>query len=99
MLPRLLSEVRRRRTARRRTTVLAAAAAVGEAAAEGRAELVEKGWGTELVLKASSLPTTGPFTLEVAAADGTTQRAATWGPTPAGKALVTGATSVPRSAR
>lgn len=74
-----------------------ALAAVGDAATEGRAELVEKGWGTELVLEASSLPTTGPFTLEVAAADGTTQRAATWGPTPAGKALVTGATSVPRA--
>jgi hypothetical protein len=80
---------------RQATTV--ALSAVGEGAAEGSAELVEKGWGTELVLEASSLPAAGPFALEVVAADGTTQRAATWGPTAAGRALVTGATSVPRA--
>jgi hypothetical protein len=70
---------------------------VGDWECMGEAELVEKAWGTELVLTASSLPERGPFSLAVIGVDGTEQLAATWGPTPAGRASVSGATSIQRA--
>jgi hypothetical protein len=69
---------------------------VGDWECDAEAELIEKGWGTELVLTASSLPEDGPFSLAVTATDGTEQLAATWGATPAGRASVSGATSIQR---
>lgn len=70
---------------------------VGDWECSGEAELIEKAWGTELILTAASLPGDGPFSLEVTAADGTEQLAASWGATPAGRASVSGATSIQRS--
>lgn len=70
---------------------------VGDWECTGEAELFDKAWGTELVLTAASLPEAGPFSLAVTSTDGTEQLAATWGPTPAGRASVSGATSIQRA--
>lgn len=76
-------------------TVVALTVVDDDTTARGQAELLEKAWGTAVTLSAEQLPDEGPFTLQVTSADGTRQLAATWGPTPAGGALVAGATSIP----
>lgn len=66
----------------------------GGSSAAGEGLLIAKLWGTEIELSANALPGTGPFRLVVISAEGTSQLAATWGPTPGGAAHVTGATSL-----
>lgn len=61
----------------------------------GTAALTSKPWGTALTLTATDLPPGGPYALEVVALDGSVERAASWGPSPRGRALVVGATSIP----
>lgn len=71
-----------------------ALAPAGTSSATGEGSLVAKRWGTEIQLSAAALPGDGPFRLVVISPDGSRQLAATWGPTPGGKARVTGATSL-----
>jgi Putative zinc-finger len=56
--------------------------------------ITHKAWGTAISLHADDLPTTGTFTLQAIADDGTVEPAATWGATTTGKATVDGATSI-----
>ncbi|MCK9925476.1 zf-HC2 domain-containing protein [Frankia sp. AgPm24] len=60
----------------------------------GRATLTSKPWGTSLAAAFTSLPGSGPFALEVASINGTTERAASWSSTPTSKASVVGASSI-----
>jgi len=59
-----------------------------------RISITHKAWGTAISLHADDLPTTGTFTLQAIADDGTFEPAATWGATTTGKANVDGATSI-----
>jgi hypothetical protein len=71
-------------------------APAGSAAPGARAtlRLNAKGWGTEVEMESRDLPPRPSYTLWVVGHDGTRQPAATWGPTPSGKARCTGATSI-----
>lgn len=73
--------------------------AVFEPAAEGglagQAVLTGKTWGVSIDLTMSRLSGRGPFTCRVRNAEGATEQAAIWGPTPSGNAKVTGASSIP----
>lgn len=59
-----------------------------------RISITHKAWGTAISSHADDLPTTGTFTLQAIADDGTVEPAATWGATTTGKANVGGATSI-----
>jgi hypothetical protein len=61
----------------------------------GQAVLTGKTWGVSIDLTVSKLPGRGPFVCRVSNADGTAvEQAASWGPTPSGRARVTGASSI-----
>jgi hypothetical protein len=60
----------------------------------GQAVLTGKTWGVSIDLNVSRLKGRGPFTCRVRNADGATEQAAIWGPTPSGNAKVTGASSI-----
>lgn len=70
-------------------------AAVAGSTSSGTAALEERPWGTSVRLQLADLPTReGSFTAWAVDADGQLSAVATWGPTPAGVADVTGATAV-----
>lgn len=71
---------------------LVAAAGV---AASGSASLEPKPWGTAVSLQLDGLPQGSTFTAWVTSTDGTRSIAASWSPTPNGRALLTGAANVP----
>lgn len=54
-------------------------------------------WGTEITVSADGLPNRTQYQLWGIDQDGMWSVAATWGPTPTGRAVITGATSVPTS--
>lgn len=57
--------------------------------------LLQRGWGTELVLTGVDLPTGGQaLALVVVAADGNRETAASWAPLDSGRVRVSGATSI-----
>jgi hypothetical protein len=60
----------------------------------GQAVLTGKTWGVSVDLTVSRLSGRGPFVCQVRRADGMTEQAAIWGPTPSGNARVTGASSI-----
>ncbi|MEV4703714.1 zf-HC2 domain-containing protein [Actinoplanes sp. NPDC049316] len=60
----------------------------------GQAVLTGKTWGVSVDLTVSRLNGRGPFICQVRRADGMTEQAAIWGPTPSGNARVTGASSI-----
>lgn len=66
--------------------------------ASGEVTVMERAWGTALHLEAAGLTYKGQLTLEVQAADGHRETAATWGQTPSGTCKVDGATSIAPSA-
>ena len=53
--------------------------------------LTGKTWGVSIDLTVEKLRGQGPFVCRVSKADGTVEQAAIWGPTPSGRAKVTGA--------
>ena len=57
----------------------------------------ERTWGTEITVRADGLPNRSEYQLWGVDQDGNWSVAATWGPTPAGRANITGATSLPTS--
>jgi anti-sigma-K factor RskA len=57
----------------------------------------ERSWGTEITVRADGLPSRSEYQLWGVDASGTWSVAATWGPTPSGRAHITGATSLPAS--
>ena len=61
----------------------------------GRADLTGKPWGTAVTATVADLTGDGPYVLVVLGAGSRTEQAATWSATPAGKATVAGATSLP----
>ncbi len=70
-------------------------AAVAGSTSSGTAALEERPWGTSVRLQLADLPTReGSFTAWAVDADGQLSAVATWGPTPAGVADVTGATAM-----
>ena len=60
----------------------------------GQAVLTGKTWGVSVDLNVEKLPGRGPFVCQVGRTDGTQEQAAIWGPTPSGRARVTGASSI-----
>jgi hypothetical protein len=62
--------------------------------AAGDATMIEKAWGTDLLITLDDMPPTGPFRLEVVGVDGSVERAASWGVTPTGHAVVEGASAL-----
>ncbi len=60
----------------------------------GQAVLTGKTWGVSVDLTVSELRGRGPFVCKVSQADGKAEQAAMWGPTPSGRARVTGASSI-----
>lgn len=67
---------------------------IGGSTAEGSSIRAEaKGWGTELHAELAGLPERTGYQLWTVDADGGWVVAATWGPTPGGGAIVTGASS------
>lgn len=64
-------------------------------ATAGSLSVHERGWGTHVEVDLTGLPARGRYQLMAVAADGSVQTAATWGPTPTGRARVTGATAIP----
>ncbi len=56
-----------------------------------------KSWGTEIILDLTGLPTRDSYQLWVVDSNGVWTSAATWSPTPAGVATLTGATLTPFS--
>lgn len=56
---------------------------------------ITKGWGTEIEVELGGLPERRSYTLWVVDAQGEWSPAASWGPTPSGRAVLTGATHVP----
>jgi hypothetical protein len=84
---------------RRTPSVTTAGPALAMTAGQGltttaQVSITHKAWGTAISLHAADLPTTGTFTLQAIADDGTAEPAATWGATTTGKANVDGATSI-----
>lgn len=69
-------------------------AAPGVSAA-GSVSLEAKPWGTAVTLQLHDLPQGAGFTAWVTATDGTRRIAATWSPTPNGRADLTGAANIP----
>jgi putative zinc finger protein len=59
----------------------------------GQAILTPKVWGVSISLDVNRLQGDGPFICQVHDARGEVEQAAIWGPTPSGKAKVTGASS------
>lgn len=57
----------------------------------------ERNWGTEITVRADGLPSRSTYQLWGVDQRGRWSVAATWGPTPTGRASVTGATSLPTS--
>lgn len=70
-------------------TVTSSQAAISDIATSGRT------WGTEITVRADGLPNRSEYQLWGVDQNGTWSVAATWGPTPAGRANITGATSLP----
>jgi anti-sigma-K factor RskA len=68
--------------------------AQGETHAAGTVRILAKGWGTEVWVDTSGLPSREAYMLWAVAADGTRETAATWGPTSSGRTRCTGATSI-----
>lgn len=66
----------------------------GEYDAVGSASLTPKTWGTEMTLEVDAMPAKGPFRLEVTDVNGVSEVAASWGTTPSGAAVVSGATAL-----
>lgn len=67
---------------------------IGDSTAEATSIRAEaKGWGTELHVELAGLPDRTGYQMWTVDADGGWVVAATWGPTPSGGAIVTGATS------
>jgi predicted anti-sigma-YlaC factor YlaD len=60
----------------------------------GEAVLTPKTWGVSVALDVTKLRGDGPFLCQVRSAEGETQQAAMWGPTPSGSAKVIGASSI-----
>jgi hypothetical protein len=57
-------------------------------------DLVTRGWGTQLDIACSEMPTDGELLLWVVDGDGTARSVASWLATPVGSATVTGATAL-----
>lgn len=55
----------------------------------------ERTWGTEITVRADGLPNRSEYQLWGVDQHGKWSVAATWGPTPTGRAIITGATSLP----
>lgn len=71
------------------------AAAVTMSQAESTAVFTSaRGWGTEIYIELAGLPPREQYQLWAVDRAGTWSAAATWGPTPTGRAKVTGATSL-----
>jgi Predicted transmembrane transcriptional regulator (anti-sigma factor) len=64
----------------------------------GHAVLTGKPWGTSLSVTLAGLPARGTFVLEVTGVNGAVEQAATWSATPAARAELVGASSLPPSA-
>lgn len=60
----------------------------------GSVAVAERGWGTHVEVDVTGLPARERYLLRAVAADGSEQTAATWGATPRGRALLTGATAI-----
>lgn len=63
-------------------------------ATTGRLAVSERGWGTHVEVELEGLPARDAYLLRAIATDGTVQTAATWGPTPSGRARLVGATAI-----
>lgn len=68
--------------------------AAGGSGIAGQAVLTGRTWGVSVDLTMDKLPGRGPFVCRVSNADGTVEQAMIWGPTPSGRARVTGASSI-----
>jgi hypothetical protein len=71
-------------------------AAAGVTAA-GTGSIESRGWGTALRLDLTGLPPASGYQAYALGRDGHGEVAATWGPTPGGRAVVSGATAIPRA--
>ncbi|GAA1264109.1 hypothetical protein GCM10009609_29110 [Pseudonocardia aurantiaca] len=65
--------------------------------AAGSGSMESRGWGTALQLDLTGLPPASGYQAYVTARDGHGEVAASWGPTPSGRAVVSGATAIPRA--
>jgi anti-sigma factor RsiW len=65
--------------------------------AAGTGSMEARGWGTAVRLDLTGLPPAAAYQAYATARDGRTEVAATWGPTPSGRAVVNGATAIQRS--
>jgi anti-sigma-K factor RskA len=65
--------------------------------AAGTGSMEPRGWGTAVRLDLTGLPPAAAYEAYAIARDGHTEVAATWGPTPSGRAVVSGATAIPRA--
>ena len=74
-------------------TALVTAAGV---AASGTGVLDAKAWGTEIELDVAGLPPAPAYVAFALARDGRGEVAASWGSTPQGRVVVTGATAITR---
>lgn len=70
--------------------------AVAGASAAGTGSLDARGWGTAVELDLSGLPAAPRYVAVALARDGYGEVAATWGATASGRAVVSGATAIPR---
>lgn len=73
------------------TTVAAGVTAAGTGSMEPR------GWGTAVRIELTGLPPAAGYQVYATAHDGRSEVAATWGPTPSGRAVVNGATAIQRT--
>lgn len=71
--------------------------AVAGAGAAGTGSLEARGWGTAVELDVTGLPVAPRYVAVAVARDGRGEVAATWGATPSGRAVVSGATAIPRA--
>ncbi len=60
----------------------------------GEAVLTGRTWGVSIDLTMAGISGHGPFVCQVSTLDGVVEQAAMWGPTPSGRARVTGASSI-----
>lgn len=74
-----------------------AASVTTSLAASTEVATTSRGWGTQIDLDLDGLPPRDRYQLWAVDDDGTWTIAATWGPTPTGRATITGATATPSS--
>jgi Putative zinc-finger len=65
--------------------------------AAGTGSMEPRGWGTAVRLELTGLPPAAGYQAYATSRDGHTEVAATWGPTPSGRAVVSGATAIQRA--